>query len=49
MRPEGNRPVIDIPLVKAGFSVVPLLMPLVIDATLIGLGGWAFRRRDLTM
>ncbi|WP_207511541.1 ABC transporter permease [Mycolicibacter sinensis] len=41
-------PFAHVPLVGTGdFSVVPLVMLLVLDAALITLGGWAFRRRDL--
>ncbi|MGB3892900.1 MAG: ABC transporter permease, partial [Mycolicibacter sinensis] len=41
-------PFAHVPLVGTGdFSVVPLVVLLVLDATLIALGGWALRRRDL--
>lgn len=41
-------PFAHVPLVGTGaFSVVPLVVLLVLDAALIALGGWAFRRRDL--
>lgn len=43
-------PFAHVPLVgDHGFSVVPLVTLLAVNAALITLGGWAFRHRDLTM
>jgi ABC-2 type transport system permease protein len=40
-------PFAHVPLVGSGFTAVPLLWLLVVDAALIALGAMAFRRRDL--
>lgn len=44
-------PFTHVPLVSsdAGFNALPLVALSAIDAALIGLGLWAFRRRDLTL
>lgn len=47
LEPFAHIPLVGSP-VDGGFSVIPLVTLLAVNTGLITLGGWAFRRRDLT-